>query len=304
MGMSMTGKSSLCAAILLAATAQADSIQLRVAAANSTAVAKEAADFVCTGTNDEVTIQKAIDQCKESGRQLTLFAGLYRLGSVRDFGDGGPRTAICIRNMHREFAMVGERRQVIGWPKDMKVNGIVLYLCPEALPSDGGSVDIVRGEWSKQGIMNGSALRLENVSIWAPDSQHALRALGLQRVNSCELHNVQLRAMGTALLNGLTYPYGNPPPPVVENIGVTLTDGSNNVPVNFVNVSSSGFGQCFQVGGEHVVMVNCSATSCARRVPAPGAGRSVSPPSRSGTRSTRSTFRSGPRTGRAADSAR
>lgn len=237
-----------------------DAREVRLAASNSRSEAKSAADYVCTGTNDERVIQAAIDDCAKTGRQLFLFAGLYRLDAVRDFDDGGPRTAVCLRNMHREFAVKGERRQVIGWPKDMDVNGVVLYLRPEALPSDGSSVDIVRGEWSREGIMNGSALTLRNVSIWAPDSQHALRALDLQRVNSCELHNVQLRAMGKALLQGLKYPYGNPPPPIRDNIGITLTDGSNNAPVNLVNVSSSGFGQCFQVGGEHVVMVNCSAT--------------------------------------------
>jgi len=59
-----------------------------------------------------VTIQKAVDRCKATGRQLFLFAGLYNLGAVRDCGDGGPKTAICIRNMHREFAFVGELRSV------------------------------------------------------------------------------------------------------------------------------------------------------------------------------------------------
>ena len=237
-----------------------DAREVRLAASNSRPEAKTAADYVCTGTNDEAVIQKAIDDCAKTGRQLFLFAGLYRLDAVRDFGDGGPRAAVCLRNMHREFAVEGERRQVTGWPKDMDVNGVVLYLRPEALPADGTSIDIVRGEWSREGIMNGSALTLRNIAVWAPDSQHALRALDLQRVNSCELHNVQLRALGTALLRGLKYPYGNPPAPVMANIGITLTDGSNNVPVNLLNVSSSGFGQCFQVGGEHVVMVNCSAT--------------------------------------------
>ena len=133
----------------------ADVSWVRIAAANSRGEAKSVADYVCTGTNDERVIQAAIDDCAKTGRQLQLFAGLYRLGAVRDFGDGGPRTAICLRNMHREFAFVGERRQVIGWPKDMTVNGIVLYLSPAALPADGKSVDIVRGEWSREGIMNG-----------------------------------------------------------------------------------------------------------------------------------------------------
>ena len=180
---------------------------------------------------------------------------------MKDFGDGGPLAAICIRNMHRDFEMTGERRQLIGSAKDMIVNGVVLYLQPDALAAaDGKSVDIVRGEWSPRGIMNGSGLRMSNIAIYAPDSQRPLRALDLQRVCTAELHNIVLRAFGAALLKGLTYPYGNPPPPHPENIGITLTDGSNNAPVNLFNVSASGFGQGFQVGGEHVVMVNCSAT--------------------------------------------
>lgn len=247
--------------VLLSGTVRADAGWVRLAAANSAAESKAAADFVCTGTNDELTVQKAVDLCKGNGRHLMFAAGLYVLGSVRDFGDGGPRAAVCIRNMHREFALVGERRQLSGWPDDMRVNGVVLYLAPEALKgADGKSVDILRGEWSERGIMNGSALRMENIAVYAPDSQHPLRAVDLQRVCSAELRNVSLRAFGTALLNGLKYPYGNPPAPVVDNIGITLTDGSNNAPVNLVNVSACGFGQGIQVGGEHVVLVNCSAT--------------------------------------------
>ena len=240
----------------------ADVVWVRVAAADSTAEARAAADFVCTGTNDEVTIQRAVDLCRENRKQLFLFGGLYRLGAVKDFGDGGPRTAICFRNMHREFAFVGERRQVVGASRDMTVNGVVLYLQPEALEdADGMSVDILRGEWSEMGIMNGSALRMENVAVYAPDSQHTLRAVDLRRVCTAELRSVQMRAFGKAMLyEGLGYPYGNPPPPHPECIGITLTDGSNNVPVNLLNVSALGFGQGFQVGGEHVVMVNCSAT--------------------------------------------
>ena len=246
--------------VLLSGTVRADAGWVRLAAANSAAESKAAADFVCTGTNDELTVQKAVDLCKGNGRHLMLSAGLYVFGSVRDFGDGGPRAAVCLRNMHREFALVGERRQLSGWPDDMRVNGVILYLAPEALKgADGKSVDILRGEWSERGIMNGSALRMENIAVYAPDSQHPLRAVDLQRVCSAELRNVSLRAFGTALLNGLKYPYGNPPAPVVDNIGITLTDGSNNAPVNLVNVSACGFGQGIQVGGEHVVLVNCSA---------------------------------------------
>ena len=238
----------------------ADEAWVKVAASDSRAEARAAADFVCTGTNDERTVQEAVDRCRAGGRNLFIFSGLYRMDAVCDFGDGGPQAAVCLRNMHREFSVVGERRQISGWADGMAVNGVVFYLKPEALPADGTSVDILRGEWSPRGIMNGSALRLENVAVWAPDSQHALRAVDLRRVNSAEIRNLQIRAFGTALLSGLKYPYGNPPVPLVDNIGITLTDGSNNVPVNLYNITVLGFGQGFQVGGEHVVMVNCQAT--------------------------------------------
>ena len=252
----------LCFLVLASACCRADVRWVRVAASDSRAEAREAADFVCTGTNDERTIQAAIDRCKANGKQLFFFTGLYRLGAVRDFGDGGPKTAVCIRNMHREFAMVGENRLIKGWPKDMPaVTGPTLYLMPEALSESGGeSVDILRGEWSERGIMNGSALRMENLAVWAPNSKCRMRAIDLRRVASLELKNLNMQAFGSALLEGLKYPYGIEEAPPEDNIGITLTDGSNNVPVNLVNVSACGFGQGFQVGGEHVVMVNCSAT--------------------------------------------
>lgn len=64
--------------VAVAASARADERWVTIAAAASTAEARAAADFACTGTNDEVTIQKAIDLCKKNGKQLFLFCGLYR----------------------------------------------------------------------------------------------------------------------------------------------------------------------------------------------------------------------------------
>ena len=250
------------AALLLQTGVARDAQWVRLAAVDSRDDAKVAADYVCTGTNDELVVQAAIDDCWKSGRQLFVFTGLYRFTGVHDFADGGPKTAVCIRNMHRAFAIVGEQRMIKGWPQDMPaVTGPTFYLVPEALScTDGESVDILRGTWSDRGIMNGSALKLENLAVWAPNPRCRLRAIDMRRVASLELVNLNLQAFGAALLQGLKYPYGITEAPLEENIGVTLTDGSNNVPVNLTNVLCTGFGQGFQVGGEHVVMINCSAT--------------------------------------------
>ena len=56
-----------CVIALMSAVAAADPVWVRVAAADSPAEAKAAADFVCTGTNDELTIQRA--RCMSAERR-------------------------------------------------------------------------------------------------------------------------------------------------------------------------------------------------------------------------------------------
>ena len=109
------------------------------------AAAKAAADYVCTGTNDELVVQRAIEDCALTGRNLFLYAGLYRFDAVYDFKDGSPRSAVVIRNMRRAFEMKGEGRYVMGWSKEMNTNGVIFSLSENALPDSGESVDIVRG---------------------------------------------------------------------------------------------------------------------------------------------------------------
>ncbi len=119
--------------------------EVTIAAADSRAAAKAAADYVCTGTNDELVVQRAIEDCALTGRNLFLYAGLYRFDAVYDFKDGGPRSAVVIRNMRRAFEMKGEGRYVMGWSKEMNTNGVIFSLSENALPDSVESVDIVRG---------------------------------------------------------------------------------------------------------------------------------------------------------------
>ena len=52
-----------------ACLARDDVRQVWLAASDSRPAAKAEADYVCTGTNDELVIQRAIDDCAASGRQ-------------------------------------------------------------------------------------------------------------------------------------------------------------------------------------------------------------------------------------------
>ena len=65
-----------------------DPVWVKVAAADSPAEAKAAADFVCSGEHDEATIQRAIDLCAGGTRNLFLYDGIYNIDAFREWGDG------------------------------------------------------------------------------------------------------------------------------------------------------------------------------------------------------------------------
>ena len=67
---------------------------IRVSAQNSTDLAKESSDYICTGKNDEKIMQDAIEACMEQNKNLYFFNGIYHIDAFYDFGDQGPRTAL------------------------------------------------------------------------------------------------------------------------------------------------------------------------------------------------------------------
>ena len=79
-----------------------------VAAADTRSADKKNADFVCTGRNDELTINEAIKAAAEEGKCLCLLNGIYSIDGFYDFGDGGPKAAICVPALYKEIAIIGQ----------------------------------------------------------------------------------------------------------------------------------------------------------------------------------------------------
>ena len=87
---------ALCFAVAVCGWAQADTpamssrpgspVTIRLAAANSSAGDKAAADFVCTGTNDEVVLNRAIELLVKGGT-VRLADGDYNIDSFANEGD-------------------------------------------------------------------------------------------------------------------------------------------------------------------------------------------------------------------------
>lgn len=216
------------------------------------------ADFLCSGRNDETVIQKAIEAASELNKNVLLLNGIYSIDAFYDYNDNGPRTSICIPRKWREIRIIGENHEY-GFQKSFN-NGVVLYVSREELDSISDEADVIRGEWSYAGIQNGSSLHMENIAVVLADNQHNIRCIDLRRSDRVEIKNVTLVSYGELISENSDNGLGTPPPvPADGCIGLTMTDGSNNSYSNYTNVQTYGFGEGIQVGGEHVVCINCGA---------------------------------------------
>jgi len=227
---------------------------------------RDQADLICDGTHDERIIQQAIDRCVEEGKNVYLYSGTYVIEGFYDFGDGGPQAAICVPNVGREIALIGQNAVY------SERSGVRLYVpahtlaqLPDAKDNSDidanardasrNPVDILRTTWCRRGLGSGSCLRLENLYFSLSHNQKPIRCVDLRRCDLPELHTVKCGAYAD-MQAGL----GKPPAvPVKGCIGITMTDGSNAGYSNYHNCGASGFYEGIQVGGEHVVLTNCYA---------------------------------------------
>lgn len=217
------------------------------------------ADFNCTGKNDELVIQRAIEKAMNTNSNVMLLNGVYHIDNFHDYyDDGGPDTAICFPNDWREIRFIGENAEY-GFQKSFH-NGVVLYVSAEALKKIKKEADVLRGRWTTAGIQNGSSLYMENISVVLANNQHNIRCIDLRRTDRPELKNITLVSYGDLISESSNTGLGTPPPVPAEGcIGLTMTDGSNNSYSNYTNVQTYGFDEGIQVGGEHVVCINCGA---------------------------------------------
>lgn len=226
---------------------------------------KSGADFACTGSHDEITIQQAIDKAAKENKNILLANGIYRIDGFHDFGDGGPLAALCFPNNRREYIFKGQNSAYSG------ADGVQFYLSRAALDTiedreyDANAndpaknpPDVIRTTWLPKGISAGSALVLENIRISLSHNKKPIRCVDLRRCDRIEVKNLKLSA-----IRDMNAGFGKPPTVPIEGcIGLTATDGSNNSYANFTDVGACGFYEGIQLSGEHVVLINCNAIMC------------------------------------------
>lgn len=240
--------------------------KITIAASNSLKADKKAADIVCSGTNDHLTIQHALDELGAFG-EVYLMPGIYSIDSFQKAEDGSSDYAIGIHQtegtrtkLHLRGYDAGKMDPVLYKSADSTLcapyDGVVLALsqkCYDELASN-KEYAIVKSldKWVTQ-------LEVKGVSIVLPGNQKNIVGYDGSCFEVLRLADCDLRA-------GFTNDYRRDYVPelgVEGCIGVRGVQGSNDCfEFSMDHVNCTNFGVGFAVGGEHFWGANLGAVFC------------------------------------------
>lgn len=234
--------------------------EITVAAADAPAWQKKMADFQCTGTNDEVTIQKAIDYLATTGGRIRLTTGIFSIDSFpKSRTSDYPNVALLLPQGNSvDYVIEGDTFHL------NNEKGTVLRVsdtCYEGLSSN-TKYCIIGATGTAQ---NGShlSLHLSNISLKIPWNQKKVMGLDLFAVSRFLVERVVMHSWRNGY-NGNTVDLSHPcAAPIDGSIGIRSCGGSNwGTAADFRNVAVSGFYEGYALAGEHIVGINMSAIMC------------------------------------------
>lgn len=233
---------------------------LFVVASNASAEDKLAADYQCTGTNDELVIQQAVNAIyNKGGGTVLLSSGTFFIDSFPNHDnndDDGSDTAILIpsdSSKGYEIRIIGD---VLPYGLDGGTMIRVSDTCYASLDSS-KRYKIFRSSYTNSMMISQKkvGLIMSDIQIRLPWNQKKIMCIDLRYCN-----RVWLERMWCYGYDQNYSAYTNPPAVAVEDcVGIRMTGGSNfGTMCDYRNICCAGFYEGFKVGGEHVIGINLS----------------------------------------------
>lgn len=238
-------------------------IEVLVASSEAPSDVKENADYLCTGSHDELILQQAINfVAYNGGGKIRLSAGSFFIDSFPISDSAEDDTALLLP----QDTGSGYSIEIIGaaYPYQLKTveRGTRIAVTESAYEacSSSAKYTILRAGYVDS-LMNTPSrvhLTLTDLTMRLPANQKKLMCLNLLYVNRVLVERVGLLGYKVGY-NG--YESGDIPPVAVEGcIGMRSVGGSNSgVLADFRNMLAAGFYEGFQIGGEHIIGINLSA---------------------------------------------
>lgn len=240
-----------------------------VAAANAPSWQKEQADYICDGVNDELTIQQAVNAIyATNGGILRLSSGTFNIESFpnqQTEDDCTSYTAILIPSS--DGAGEGYEIRIVGdvMPYSGASSGGTHIRVTDAayanLESD-RFYRIFAARYVSDIISKAKvSVHFSNFSINLPWNQRKIMCIDCHSINKVDMRFVTCSGYTSSYSGGWAVGLTTPPAKAVQGcIGVRMVSGANfGCIIDFRNCGMNGFYEGWQVGGEHTVMINCSA---------------------------------------------
>ncbi|MDO5570561.1 MAG: hypothetical protein Q4F97_03740 [Bacteroidales bacterium] len=234
-----------------------------IAAVNSSNADKSSADIVCTGKNDEKTIQNAINSLGSYG-EIQFLAGVYIFDHFQETTDGTPFYALGIPgedDVHSKIRLIGFDCNSIDIhlgdnPLDFKYNGVLFTVsksCYDNLDST-QQYAVIRSLKNRK-----THLDFRYIAIVLPYNQKNIVCIDGIMFESIRVMHCALQGSDKN-----RYDINSTPHLGVEGcIGVRGVQGSNNcLEFNIEYVDCTSFGVGFAVGGEHYYGTNLGSVFC------------------------------------------
>lgn len=244
--------------------------QVLIASSTADNDIKAMADYICTGTNDELVIQQAINLLAGmGGGKILLSKGTFYIGSFPNTDSADDSVALMLPisvSSSYSIRIVGAARSWGSYKNAEYNEGTRLEIKEadyEALSSS-AKYTLIRSGYINNYLSQASvtpSLYIEDLAILIPSNQRKITAIDCRYMNNAKVENVRIAAMK----NGYDdYTSGGYPKVAVEDcVGIRFMSGSNSGNhQNFYNVGALGFYEGFKIGAEHVVAINLYALYC------------------------------------------
>jgi len=236
--------------------------EILIAASDSTDFDKSRAKFVCTGTNDEVTINRAFSTLSPF-QDLHFAKGTYYIDSFFASTDGEEDYVICspvgTQNRHRLVCDDTMPCKTSSSAVDLgsfanSAKFVITSSCYEALDANKQYSIIRCNSYNGSRRYGANAIQVEGLSFVIPDNQKKIICIDAKWAAFVQVKNVLASAVANA--SSLKVP-------VEGCIGIRGTMGSNFGTGNWIeHCFVWGFYEGYAIAGEHLVCSDIGARFC------------------------------------------
>ena len=217
-----------------------------VAASDTPSQYKKIANYICDGTNDEAEIQQAINDVNTIGYgTVRLLGGTYNIDSFKSYANTVAERDTAL--------LIGANTTIINIKGSTGDRETLLNVTSTALSGVSQQVAVFASAVKNTNTLNNYVANFSDLRINIADLNHPVIGIDNFYTGASQISNIRIRQLG----------FGAGVMPASGSVGIRCTNGNpNGIGQEMRHVGVTGFYEGFQMGGEHLVAIECLAHNC------------------------------------------